>query len=487
MGARMRWGLAGGVLASWVVLALWAGLDLARGAAERAEADAAALDDLVRVANAALLQREALLDADLEQLRLRLRTEAVWAAGATPPEAGEVAEGGEADRRRRDAVLRNALAEAPDLLAFELVVAGHRGLQHVRYEPTPTGVVVSAADAEGAEGVAKALWYADEVQRAVAAAGRGVEHAEPEDAQGGASPTLRRVIALHAPGELVQGVLVATIDPGRAYAPVAALAPRGRALAVVDHAGRLLATSDGWAGDELGVARAAAWTARVIDGEGPPRVFQSDGRWVLGRPIARSDGTPASILLLAETGAGPTGLAALRSSVWPGVLAAQLVAGALALFALFAPGGAAGGRRGEAESAQQADGGEQDGLSSGPFDLRAWLADVRSCLEREAAKRGLGLVVRCDRALPEEIRGDAGWLGGLLVALGREALDATGDDRVVLDVYADEARTLCFALDAGGAALGPVPAMESLAASLEARFEQTREGRLALVVPGAMA
>ena len=117
------------------------------------------------------------------------------------------------------------------------------------------------------------------------------------------------------------------------------------------------------------------------------------------------------------------------------------------------------------------------------FVLREWLSDVRGCLEREAATRGLSLDLRCERALPEELESDPGWLGGLIVAMGREALDATADQKIVLEVADDAGETIRFEVDAGSVELTPLDAMERLAKEIGASFERGRPRRLALVVP----
>lgn len=121
------------------------------------------------------------------------------------------------------------------------------------------------------------------------------------------------------------------------------------------------------------------------------------------------------------------------------------------------------------------------------FVLREWLADVRGCLEREAATRGLTLDLRCERALPREIEQDPLWLGGLLVSLGREALDATCSTRVALEVTDEGGDQLRFEVDAGDTELAPAAGMSVLAGRLGATLEGPRRGRIAVVVPSANA
>ena len=119
--------------------------------------------------------------------------------------------------------------------------------------------------------------------------------------------------------------------------------------------------------------------------------------------------------------------------------------------------------------------------------IREWLSDVRGCLEREAATRGLALDLRCERSLPDDVRSDPAWLGGLVVAMGREALDATADERVLVEVLEEADDALRFEVDAGGTSLVPVGGMQEVAACLGGRLESGRAGRLALVLPASLA
>ena len=119
--------------------------------------------------------------------------------------------------------------------------------------------------------------------------------------------------------------------------------------------------------------------------------------------------------------------------------------------------------------------------------IREWLADVRGCLEREAATRGLRFDLRCEKSLPEDLRSDPGWLGGLVVAMGREALDATDEEGVVLEVREGEGDSLRMEIDAGGVPLAPVGGMQQIASQMGARLEPAEAGRIALVLPAALA
>jgi len=119
--------------------------------------------------------------------------------------------------------------------------------------------------------------------------------------------------------------------------------------------------------------------------------------------------------------------------------------------------------------------------------IREWLSDIRGCLEREAATRGLRFDLRCERSLPEDIRSDPGWLGGLVVAMGREALDATEGEGVVVEVREAAGDSLHVEFDAGGASLVPVGGMQEVATQMGARLERGEAGRIALVLPAVLA
>ena len=136
----------------------------------------------------------------------------------------------------------------------------------------------------------------------------------------------------------------------------------------------------------------------------------------------------------------------------------------------------------------QADAGEESTpIRRERFVLRDWLADVRGCLEREAATRGLTLDLRCERSLPREIEQDPLWLGGLLVSLGREALDATRESRVALEVTGESDSALRFEIDAGDTDLAAVKGMHVIAGRLGAELDKRGPGRLAVVIPGTVA
>ena len=125
-------------------------------------------------------------------------------------------------------------------------------------------------------------------------------------------------------------------------------------------------------------------------------------------------------------------------------------------------------------------------LTSENVPLREWLADIRGCLEREAATRGLAVDVRCEKSLPTAFESDPGWLGGLVVAMGREALDATAEERILVEVLEDVGEALRVEVDAGDVTLRPVAGMNEVATGVGGRLESGTAGRLALIVPSVL-
>ena len=89
--------------------------------------------------------------------------------------------------------------------------------------------------------------------------------------------------------------------------------------------------------------------------------------------------------------------------------------------------------------------------------------------------------------MPREFRQDPLWLGGLLVSLGREALDATRASRVALEVTESDGDRLCFEVDAGDTELEAVSGMQVIAERLGATLEGRGRGRISVVVPALLA
>lgn len=432
------------------------------------------------------------LAAILRATRTELRGKAVWGgAGQSADDGDRRTDGHTIDPRRLESVLRNALDRTEGVLALELVVAGHDGLALHGVERNEEGVTARRYDPKRVEGLAKALWYAEEVTRAVESSGRRVEQGEItfEAPDGGldelARPLSRMVIAVHDPGEIVQGALVAISDRSREAAALAPLVPGDVRLRLVSMEGQPLSVATPEAEDEPPVS---ALAAAVFEQEAWTAPVTIDGRFVLGRPVGASDGRSAMLLALLSTPAPASARAveAWLATPWPLTLG---LGAALALFALVGwwgagrAGGSAG--RGAANSLSTGDPASEIDLHLEEVVTREWLADVRGCLEREAAVRGLGLDLRCATAVPADVSLDPAWVGGLLVAMGREALDATDDDAVALEVTRAEA-ALRFEIEAGGASLTPIAGMQTIARALGARFEAGQRGRLSLVVPAGL-
>ncbi|MCP4903988.1 MAG: hypothetical protein GY910_03325 [bacterium] len=133
--------------------------------------------NLVRVANLLYRSEESLIDGALKRLRTALRAQDVRS------KAEWIAAKGAADRemidaRRLDGLMRRGLSRGGSFGALELVVAGHDGLSVYGFAREGEAVRKTEWAPEELAGVAKALWYSDEVQRGVASSGRGVERGE---------------------------------------------------------------------------------------------------------------------------------------------------------------------------------------------------------------------------------------------------------------------------------------------------------------------
>ena len=469
----------------------WAAHDIDTRAEQARVERSDLIQDLSRTANILFLAEDARISGMLERLRIELRAQEVWSQPRTLDALGLAGEDpDDVNSRRLHGVLRRGLSANEDVSVFELIVAGHDGLATFRLEQGSTGEASEKMDPRVREGFAKALWYADEVRRSVVSTGRRIERADLAFERIGDAehPILRVAIGLHEPGELVQGALVASIDMGGFATRLAAISAASGVIDLVMPDGRSLASTSAVGQID---ARDATLAARILGEADLPEVFEADGRLVYGLPMAFADGSRANLLVLVETDAPAVGFLAFRESSWPIALAIVLIVSGVALWGLLRPGG-----RGEVGGKLNAATSTVSGASiGGPaeleierecFVLRDWLADVRGCLERDAATRGLMLDLRCDRGLPDQLESDPAWLGGLLVAMGREALEATSEERVRLDVVEDVGNTLRFELAAAGASLDPIQGMREVATRIGAHFEQAQEGRVALVLADAL-
>ena len=517
---RARRILAVGVASVWLGLLAWAGIDIENRAVSAQRQAAASLAGLARSANLLFAAEDRAIASELEALRSELRAAQTLEHPARLRSLAEQGDQGEQDEaaeaRRFDGLVRRALSGSEHLGALDLVVADQVGLWVRGYVREGQAVRAREVGDDQREGLAKALWYAEEVRRAVASAGRSAERGEVSFEGEIARPWQRIAIGLHDSHSLVQGALVATADLSRISGALASLAAEGQRVTLLGVEGRPLDPSVAAGPD---ASRWVDLTARVLGTDAPLESFEADGQLVLGRPLADHSGQLTDLVLLVETPAPAVGRAAWLATPWPIALAGLSLASSLAIAALLrGPQAVPRVERAAAPLAEGLDGSEvpaapepspqpacgsaraeSPALAAGSaapasedvvaevFGLREWLSDVRGCLEREAATRGLGFALRCERSLPNEVLSDSAWLGGLLVALGREALDAAVDDKVSFEVSEEAGETLRFELDAGDVGLAASGGMTAAAARLGARLESERGGRLALVVPSMLA
>jgi hypothetical protein len=482
---------------------------------ERAQAIAsadAALLGLGRVADALWQADDARIHALLARLRIELRSDADWSKG--PATAS-----GDAPRHI-DTLLRRALEGAADVRSIDWIVAGQEGLNLARIEPGPRSRDESEdADATQARADrATELWYADDVQAAVAANGRRIVRGPVEFVKAGEEerPIVRVALALHDAEDVVQGALVAELDLQPLARRLSNLSSESVRLAVATHDGRVLADNERPPGHgfEAGMAGLTGESA----GEAPPIVEEGSFRSLV-RAVPQMGEEPGKLVFwLEHDGPAPIGARLVRSG-WAAALTSMvlLVAALLAwdrvgagerTTATTTRQGSAGRRARESKApagvfARRVEGDSKagprdsdangepdagsDAITREAFVLRDWLADVRGCLEREAASRGLTLDLRCERGLPRQLEQDPSWLGGLLVSLGREALDATRASRVALEVFEEGAGDLRFELDAGETEIVATPGADEIAFRLGAVLEPCGRGRLAIRLPGAFA
>ena len=488
-----------------VTLAL-ASLDLVREQRQALTTGDAALRDLARVADALWLADEARIQALLARLRIELRADGSWSS-----KPGLVSAAADpASTRRTDTLLRRALEGVPEIRSIDLVVAGPEGLSSLRVAPAVGLEEEPAEPRPDGEDLAKTLWYADEVRQAVEARGRRIARGALtiDSVAGAARSEVRAAIALHDSDEVVQGALVATIDLGPLGTRLASLASAQTRFALVGPDGQRIGES---ANPPTGKLESLLTDPSLAAGEGAIPILAAFGRRSLIQAAPQAGQTASQIIFWLERDAPRSLFGAAFHSPWPlalGALAllfAALIAWPRATASVTAAtGGLAASStparesesRGAAERALTAAASEElhadAGEESTPirrerFVLRDWLADVRGCLEREAATRGLTLDLRCERSLPREIEQDPLWLGGLLVSLGREALDATRASRVALEVTGESDSALRFEIDAGDADLAAVTGMNVIAGRLGAELDKRGPGRLAVVIPGAVA
>ena len=496
-----------------ILCAALAGLDLQSERARAIESGDAAMLELARVAAALREADEARLHALLARLRIELRSSGTWTGLEPVDEGGSVA--AIAAARQRDTLLRRAIEGSDDVRTVELVVAGPKGLvsASVGSEGGPGAPLDSIAGA-GADAVAraKARWYSPVVQEAVRANGRRVARGSAVRASGprGDDATIEVVLAVHDGEDLVQGVLIATIELSPLAKRLGGLASAATRFALVLPDGSPVMPS-------RHAPRGSIASLLGPDGQIPgnaAEIVEGDGLRSLLQPVSMLEANGVELGFWLERDAPIAfGRAAMRSP-WLAVLFALtlltvtlfawdrdratrgLAAGAPAMVPASrrAPVDARAGAQTASMQfeAQGSTARTLDVPAAAPetlpvrherFVLREWLADVRGCLEREAATRGLTVDLRCERVLPREIEQDPLWLGGLLVSLGREALDATASTRVALEVTDEGGDRLRFEVDAGDTDLAAAAGMGVIADRLGATIEGARRGRIAIVVP----
>lgn len=589
IGFKRRRGVRWAALA--VLVALSAGVlllafqDLQSRRSALLHAKGAALWQLGRLAEVSLRSEQALRSAELRQLRAELRSRDLWKqafdsglADGAEDEDADADDGNEERQGRRGAasrelasLLRRALEASEGVSAFQLLVADEQGISSRRFDGETTVPSAGRSRTRDAGGNAadrvEDLWYADDVRRAVVAVGRRVESGPltwESKVEGRPSRAgYRRTIALHDSDELVQGVLVAELDPSSWLAALAALPGSTGTLELRSVDGRSLVD----AADEMDAADrlAFAWAAQAGRETAGSEVFESGGQLVAGGVLAAGAVGGSDLIWLART-AAPASLGAsvvrspwslalgvlmlaigvsgwglgldprraapeasdsvapassddriaarepaevhsTHSSAWvaPGAEGAQDAAAdeEAESITVTRPGQPSGESEAAADAAdlEESENGSEEADSSRPsrswegtaetipavvgpelFVLRDWLSDVRSCLEREAARRGLTLEMRCARALPAEIESDPVGLGALLLALGRDALDGTAGDGISIDVLGGADADLRFELDVGDGAIVPPPDLGTFAAALGAEIEQGSDRRVALVL-----
>ncbi|MEM9174920.1 MAG: hypothetical protein AAGC67_06775 [Myxococcota bacterium] len=491
--SRAHPSIAAGIVVAWLASGGLAWFDVKETERTRRVRAEEALASLAEGVNALYLAEEARIDGELSRLRTELRAQGAWAEpGAFEIDAAETAPPGDRgaiDGRRLTSTLRKALTSVDAFSKLEVVVAGHEGLRILgvaRDEEGRARRIDWAPDER--EGVAKADWYASEVAQAIESAGRRVERGEITFEGVIERPVARAAVGVHDRGQLVQGALVASIDLTDLSARLATVVPPAQRMTLLSTEGRPL---DPGARDEQSLARLGTLAARIFGEPDGTTIFEADGALVLGRPLVRAEGGIATTLALLETPAPPTGAAAWLEGFWPIVLGLFTAVAGIALVFLFRAPTAGTGPASEAarraRSTSETETASDAGLDLTPevVALRDWLADIRGCLEREAATRGLAVGLRCEKSMPPEFESDPGWLGGLVVAMGREALDATADEKVLVEVLEEAGDTLRVEVDAGGVALRPIAGMHEVARNIGGRLEADR-GRLSLVVPSVL-
>lgn len=135
------------------------------------------------------------------------------------------------------------------------------------------------------------------------------------------------------------------------------------------------------------------------------------------------------------------------------------------------------------------------GIEDQEFDLRRLLTEVAAWMEGETHGRSSGFDIRCNRNVPDRLRGDPDWIGPLLVHIGRNAVRCSEDGPVELFVSCvDDGAAgirLCFELCASDTGLetdaeGNLREREACGLQLTEEIVESMRGQLELeTTPGS--
>lgn len=505
----------------------------------QAEQDAARLDAARRQAVVRRVELAASLQTNraredrsrLAKLRLEIRSTVRWSAdhlsesGRLGIDPGTATRPENSDAVRLHQLVQEALSDWDGAAAIELLVAGPDGIWTHRVERTQNGLAISAPP--------KTLWYAPAVQRALAAQGQAaftgeMRWEEPRandiDSPGTAAnrpkqPRGRLAIALQSPPEKVEGAIIVSLDAERWSMDLAGLvagleveteAERAEdvSLALLSPAGRILGKAPSPLGD-LDASATESFLSQLADeGEGLSPFSEAQGRYVFARALPREAADPVAAVIVGTTPEPLRGFPAWWARGYGyGFIALVLLAGlqwltrrvrvdpAIVQYEVLGEAPLAPRPQqsvSEPSTAEDSDPPISAVLPQPPMEPRAvgeWLGDVRGCLERDAAREGQALVVRCERGLGDAVVADSIRLGGLFVAVGRRALDAAASSSaqaaspVKIEIRRDKPDQLRFEVDVPG--LGPEirAHLTSAAQQLGAAFEDPLSGDLALAIP----
>ena len=523
---------AGLILGSYVGWTFWeAEKNAARVDAQRRQAV------VRRVELAASLQTNRAREdrSRLAKLRLEIRSAVRWSADHLPNdgrldiETGKASGAEDSDAARLHQLVQDALSDWDGAAAIELLVAGSDGIWTHRVERTPNGVAISAPP--------RTLWYAPTVQRALAAQGntaftgeirweerRGAADSPPAaGADRPQKPHGRLAMALQGPKEKVQGVIIVSLDAERWAMDLAGLGAgldsspgtaaqaahtEAVSLALLTPAGRSVGRGPSPLGDFDASATESFLSQLAEPNEGLAPFSESTGRYVFARALARQSADPVAAVIVGTTPAPPRGLDAWWARGYGYGCIALICLASLQWFTRrvridpaivqYEVLGDEETIRRERANANE-DGADApavhevpEPLPDPPREPRAvgeWLGDVRGCLERDAAREGKALVLRCERGLGDAIVEDSIRLGGLFVAVGRRALSAVPpappgqSSPVKIEIRRGDPDQLRLEVGTPGIASEIRAHLDSAAQQMGAAFQETAGGALAIEIP----